>query len=81
MIRAGGVSFKVNPDAAPGKRISDLRVLATGARLRGEDSYRTAAWGGLIEGASQGQVQDRVARTLAATSAQAGLTVNAITRA
>jgi sulfur-oxidizing protein SoxB len=44
MVRAGGLGFVLDPDAARGRRIDALTLLATGAPLEASRSYAVAGW-------------------------------------
>jgi sulfur-oxidizing protein SoxB len=47
MVRVGGLSYAVNPDAAMGQRISDMRL--EGQRIEASKQYKVAGWASLSE--------------------------------
>lgn len=44
MVRVGGVGYTLNPNAAIGKRVTDMVLLRTGAPIDAARSYRVAGW-------------------------------------
>jgi sulfur-oxidizing protein SoxB len=50
MVRVGGMSFVIRPDAGVGKRISDLRLARTGEPIEASRLYVVTGWGSLNEG-------------------------------
>lgn len=50
MVRVGGMSFVIRPDAAVGERISDLRLTRTGEPIESSKLYVVTGWGSLNEG-------------------------------
>jgi S-sulfosulfanyl-L-cysteine sulfohydrolase len=51
MVRVGGLSYAIEPRAAMGARISDLRL--AGAPLSADKTYKVAGWAPVAEGARQ----------------------------
>ncbi len=47
MVRVGGLSYAVNPDAAMGQRISDMHL--KGQRVEASKQYKVAGWASLSE--------------------------------
>ena len=47
MVRVGGLSYAVNPDAAMGQRISDMHL--KGQRIEARKKYKVAGWASLSE--------------------------------
>ena len=45
MVRVGGMSYTINPDAPAGGRISDLRQEPSGTPIEAGRKYRVAGWG------------------------------------
>ncbi|MCX8134662.1 MAG: thiosulfohydrolase SoxB [Roseococcus sp.] len=50
MVRTGGLAFTLDVAGRPGQRVSDLRLLRTGAPLEAERSYRVAGWASINQG-------------------------------
>jgi len=44
MVRTGGISYKINPTAKMGERISEITLTKTGKRLEANKSYKVAGW-------------------------------------
>lgn len=44
MVRTGGISYKINPTAQMGKRISDIQLTRNGAKLEASKNYKVAGW-------------------------------------
>ena len=44
MVRTGGISYKINPKAKMGERISDIVLTKTGEKLDASKSYKVAGW-------------------------------------
>lgn len=44
MVRTGGISYKINPKAKMGERISDIVLTKTGQKLDANKSYKVAGW-------------------------------------
>jgi S-sulfosulfanyl-L-cysteine sulfohydrolase len=44
MVRTGGISYKINPKAKMGERISDIVLTKTGQKLDAKKSYKVAGW-------------------------------------
>ena len=49
MVRVGGMGYTINVDAAMGRRISNMRLLATGDADRAGKEYVVAGWGSVNE--------------------------------
>ncbi|MBC7637772.1 MAG: thiosulfohydrolase SoxB [Acetobacteraceae bacterium] len=49
MVRVGGVGYTLNPNAAIGKRISDMVLLRTGAAIDAARLYRVAGWASISQ--------------------------------
>jgi sulfur-oxidizing protein SoxB len=44
MVRTGGISYKINPTAKMGERISEITLTKTGQKLDANKSYKVAGW-------------------------------------
>ena len=44
MVRTGGISYKINPIAKMGERITDIVLTKTGEKLDASKSYKVAGW-------------------------------------
>ena len=44
MVRTGGISYKINPKAKMGERITDIVLTKTGAKIDANKSYKVAGW-------------------------------------
>lgn len=44
MVRTGGISYKINPTAKMGERISDIVLTKTGEKLDASKAYKVAGW-------------------------------------
>ncbi len=47
MVRVGGMSYAIAPNAAMGSRISDLRLEPSGKPIEAGHTYRVAGWGSI----------------------------------
>ncbi|MDO8939223.1 MAG: thiosulfohydrolase SoxB [Methylicorpusculum sp.] len=63
MVRVGGMTFRCNPGAAMGSRISDL-ALTGSALLQANKTYKVAGWAGVGEPLSGAPVWDAVVKYL-----------------
>ncbi|MDO9240405.1 MAG: thiosulfohydrolase SoxB, partial [Methylicorpusculum sp.] len=63
MVRVGGMTFRCNPGAAMGSRISDL-ALTGSALLQVNKTYKVAGWAGVGEPLSGAPVWDAVVKYL-----------------
>jgi sulfur-oxidizing protein SoxB len=62
MVRVGGMSYTIDPSAAMGSRISEMRL---GRKLiEPSKNYRVAGWAPVNEGATGEPIWDLVARWL-----------------
>ncbi|WP_027284263.1 thiosulfohydrolase SoxB [Rubritepida flocculans] len=50
MVRTGGLSFTLDVAGRAGQRVSDLRLLRTGAPLEAERGYAVAGWASINQG-------------------------------
>jgi sulfur-oxidizing protein SoxB len=73
MVRVGGMSFVVRPDAPVGERISEMTLARTGEPIDATRTYVVAGWGSVNEGVSGPPVWDVVARHLKARKVVNGL--------
>ena len=64
MVRVGGLSFVIRPDAPMGSRISDLTLSRTGEPLDDTRNYVVAGWGSVNEGTEGPPIWDVLARHL-----------------
>lgn len=62
MVRTGGMSFSIAPDAPAGKRISELTLARSGKPIEPAKSYTVAGWASVAEGVGGPPVWDVVAR-------------------
>lgn len=44
MVRTGGISYKIDPSATIGNRISDITLTKTGKKLESNKMYKVAGW-------------------------------------
>ncbi|WP_122894059.1 thiosulfohydrolase SoxB [Arcobacter peruensis] len=44
MVRTGGISYKIDPKAKMGERISDIQLTKNGKKLEASKSYKVAGW-------------------------------------
>jgi S-sulfosulfanyl-L-cysteine sulfohydrolase len=44
MVRTGGISYRINPKAKMGERISEIVLSKTGEKLQASKSYKVAGW-------------------------------------
>lgn len=44
MVRTGGISYKINPTAKMGERISEIQLTRNGAKLEANKKYSVAGW-------------------------------------
>ena len=44
MVRTGGISYRINPKAGFGKRISNITMTKTGKPLEAKKMYKVAGW-------------------------------------
>jgi sulfur-oxidizing protein SoxB len=58
MVRVGGLSYAIDPEAPMGRRISDMRVLRTGAAIEAARDYTVAGWASVAEGTQGPPVWD-----------------------
>ena len=78
MVRVGGMSFTVNVDAALGERITNLRLLRSGAPIEANRDYVVTGWASINEGTEGPPIWDVVAahlRSRRVVTPQAGRTV------
>lgn len=59
MVRVGGMSYAIDPNAAMGKRIQDMRL--NGKIIEANKPYKVAGWAPVAEGASGEPIWDVVA--------------------
>ncbi len=75
MVRVGGISYAIAPNAKMGARISQLRL--NGKPLDADKHYKVAGWAPVAEGASGEPVWDVVAPWLRSQKTVAPRTLNA----
>ncbi|NNG05641.1 MAG: thiosulfohydrolase SoxB, partial [Inquilinus sp.] len=61
MVRVGGLGYSIDIGKPMGQRISDLRVLKTGAPLEADTGYQVAGWASVNEGTEGPPIWDVVA--------------------
>lgn len=66
MVRTAGLSYALDIGARMGGRISDLRLLRTGAPIEAERAYAVAGWASVTEGVEGPPVWDLVASHISA---------------
>jgi S-sulfosulfanyl-L-cysteine sulfohydrolase len=66
MVRAGGLGFTLDVSAPIGRRISDMRLLRTGAAIEAARNYVVAGWASVNEATQGPPVWDLVMRHLEA---------------
>ncbi|MGD9803480.1 MAG: thiosulfohydrolase SoxB [Hyphomicrobiaceae bacterium] len=79
MVRVGGMSFVIRPDAISGERISDLRLMRTGEPIDSGKSYVVAGWGSLNVGIEGPPVWDVFANHLKTRKTVSGIARRAVT--
>lgn len=60
MVRVGGLAYTIDPNAAMGDRISDMRLLKDDAPIEPSRSYIVAGWASVNEGTEGPQIWDVV---------------------
>ncbi len=60
MVRAGGLSYRIDPKASMGSRIADMTLAETGEAIEPEKSYVVAGWASVNEGAEGPPIYDIV---------------------
>ena len=60
MVRVGGLAYTIDPNAAMGDRISDMRLLKDDAPIEPSRSYVVAGWASVNEGTEGPQIWDVV---------------------
>ena len=66
MVRVGGVGYTLNPNAAVGKRITDMMLLRTGMPIEAARSYRVAGWASINQATEGPPIWDVVGAHLRA---------------
>jgi sulfur-oxidizing protein SoxB len=66
MVRVGGIAYTIDVGAPIGRRISDLRLLRSGALLDPAKDYVVAGWASVNEGTQGPPIWDVVAKHVAA---------------
>ncbi|MFN3743491.1 MAG: thiosulfohydrolase SoxB [Hyphomicrobiaceae bacterium] len=64
MVRVGGMSFTVDVDAPMGRRISDMKLMKTGAPIDPVREYVVAGWASVNEGTEGPPIWDLLAQHL-----------------
>ncbi len=67
MVRTGGMSFDIDPDAASGQRVSRLTLLRTSEPIEPSREYWVAGWASVAEGVEGPPIWDVVKAHLTAT--------------
>ncbi|MEK9770449.1 MAG: 5'-nucleotidase C-terminal domain-containing protein, partial [Betaproteobacteria bacterium] len=62
MVRVGGLTYAIDPNAEMGSRISDMRL--NGELIESNKTYKVAGWAPVAEGAEGEPVWDVVSRWL-----------------
>ena len=60
MVRVGGMTYRIDVNAKVGSRISDMRLLKTGAPIEASKSYTVAGWASVAEGTEGPAIWDVV---------------------
>jgi sulfur-oxidizing protein SoxB len=79
MVRVGGMSFVIRPDAPMGSRISDLTLARTGEPIDPGRAYIVAGWGSVNEGLEGPAIWDVVASHLRSHRVVKGLARKTVT--
>lgn len=79
MVRVGGMSFVIRPDAGTGERIADLTLSRTGEPIEAGRSYVVTGWGTLNEGVEGPPVWDVLAQHLRTQKTVKGLARRSVT--
>jgi sulfur-oxidizing protein SoxB len=66
MVRVGGIAYTIDVGQSIGRRISDLRLLRSGAPLDPAKNYVVAGWASVSEGTQGPPIWDVVAKHVAA---------------
>jgi len=66
MVRVGGIGYTIDVGAPIGRRISDLRLLRSGAPLDPAKDYVVAGWASVNEGTEGPPIWDVVGKHIAA---------------
>ena len=74
MVRVGGMSYAIEPNAKMGSRIQDMRL--NGKIMEASKTYKVAGWAPVAEGASGEPVWDVVASWLRSKKTIPPLNVN-----
>jgi sulfur-oxidizing protein SoxB len=64
MVRVGGMNYTINPNAAPGNRISDMYI--AGKKVEANKNYMVAGWASVQQGVEGTPIWDVVAEWLRA---------------
>jgi sulfur-oxidizing protein SoxB len=79
MVRTGGLSYVIRPDAPIGERISDLTLSRTGAPIEAAKSYAVAGWASVNEGVEGPPIWEVVAQHLKQQRTVKGLARSGVT--
>ncbi|MEZ5935311.1 MAG: thiosulfohydrolase SoxB [Alphaproteobacteria bacterium] len=60
MVRVGGMSYTIDPDAAMGDRVADMTLAATGEPIDAAKTYAVAGWASINEGTEGPAIYDVV---------------------
>jgi sulfur-oxidizing protein SoxB len=74
MVRVGGLQYTIDPQAAIGKRISEMRL--RGKPVAADKLYKVAGWAPVAEGASGEPIWDVMTRYLQAHKSIAARSLN-----
>ena len=66
MVRIGGMSYAIDPNATMGSRISDMKLIATGEPIDPTKSYTVAGWASVNEGTEGPPIWDVVSDYISA---------------
>lgn len=78
MVRVGGIGYTIDVAQPAGRRISDLRLLRTGAAIEAGRDYVVAGWASVVEGTQGPPVWDVVASHIKSRGVVAGATAEKI---
>ena len=60
MVRVGGMSYRMDPNAAMGDRVTEMALTTTGAPIESGKTYRVTGWASINEGTEGPPVYDVV---------------------
>ena len=68
MVRVGGMSYRIDPNAAMGDRVTEMTLTSSGEKIDAGKTYSVAGWASVSEGADGPPVWDVVSDYIRAQS-------------